>query len=112
MSEESLERKLILRVLCHSIALTQLAKGMLPFCSFHSNLKSKLLYLRKHMLPLMDIPPRRWQHLPQISPTSTLKEPINSVFGSRGKLRVDLLHHKIQTTLHLSQWLPQHRNSA
>lgn len=51
MSEKSLERKLMLRALCHVIDLTQLAKGMLPIsCSFHSNLKSKLLCL---MLPFI-----------------------------------------------------------
>lgn len=43
MTEKSLERKLIWRALCHTVALTQPAKGMFPIsCSFHGSIESTL----------------------------------------------------------------------
>lgn len=125
MSKKSLERKLMPRALCHVIALTQLAKGMFAIaCSFHSNLKTKLLY---PMLPFMDALYWRRQCLPfcvlgghKAKQTNAFSS-FCSIFpkslqhwrslliqcfsGTTEKLRIGLLHHKTQTTLHPTRWL-------
>lgn len=74
----------------------------------HSNPKSELFYLRKNMLP--------WtafvgdgSSLPKSLPRVHWRNLLTVLVWEQRRAQSGSSAHKIQTTPHLSQWLPQHR---